>query len=401
MNPYDFVRIDWKHPSERRKPVWHNRLFDLNKTLYSGYMDVNVYAETPLFIFDPHCGWSNPRDSKYDPTKPAPFIQNYQKEYIIPGSSLKGLLRSVVETLSNSCLTLFDGEYIDDRNKDKWDPAKRIDYKRYVTRDFQRCDTNTHLCLACRTFGMLKERASGVFLGKVNIDDARSYPDAIYDHDPEYTTVLSKPRPHHRAFYLDEEQRIAGRKYYFHHKLDQIVTARRLSYSGRNSKPSNRYIHPLGKDTRFHFRMNFTNLESDEFGHLMQSVILEENMRHKIGYAKPLGFGTIRLDPQSLMLVDYAARYTRAGGDRGQTLRVGDEMWNFLYKSINTLPEHECLNGEMEDSPGPPQDLRRIWQWPPEEGVVYRYPSRGWFDVAENKGKRIAETRYAEVDPTR
>src|SRR5690242_12668946 len=109
MNPYDFARIDWSKPPERRRPTWHHRLTSQNaQPLYSGQLAVDIYAETPLFIADP-------RRTPSDPRKPAPFIQNVQGEYIIPGSSLKGMLRCVVETLGNGCLTLFDGRY--ERNR--------------------------------------------------------------------------------------------------------------------------------------------------------------------------------------------------------------------------------------------------------------------------------------------
>src|SRR5437016_4064195 len=117
MNPYDFVRIDWSQPPERRTPVWHHRLVGQgDQQLYSGFIEVDVFTETPLFI-------SDPRTVPQDPRKPAQSIRNKQGEYIIPGSSLKGLLRCVVETLGNGCLTLFDGNYEQERR------GGRVEYK--------------------------------------------------------------------------------------------------------------------------------------------------------------------------------------------------------------------------------------------------------------------------------
>src|SRR2546422_13058 len=155
MNPYDFVRIDWNRRPDHRQPMWHHRLVGRGeKKLYSGSLEVDVVAQTPLFI-------SDPRAVPQDPRKPARSIQNKQGEYIIPGSSLKGMLRTVVESLGNGCLTLFDGQY----------ERGRIDYRPFA-QPFQKCNNNTQLCIACRTFGMLGMRAQGVFLGKVNIGDA-------------------------------------------------------------------------------------------------------------------------------------------------------------------------------------------------------------------------------------
>src|SRR5579884_628932 len=199
MNPYDFVRIDWSKPPRKRAPVWHHRLVGQGgQQLFSGQLEVDVYAETPLFVADP-------RVIPQDPKKPAHFIRNQRDEYIIPGSSLKGMLRCLVETLGNGCLTLFDGHY--ERN--------RVDYTRAILKDFQHCEDNTALCIACRIFGMLKERTRGVFLGKVNIGDACVYAGEIHKYEPIYTKPLMEPKPHHASFYLDEPRKyIAGRKYY-------------------------------------------------------------------------------------------------------------------------------------------------------------------------------------------
>jgi len=371
MNPYDFVRIDWNRPPERRKPIWHHQLVGQEaQQLYSGHIDVDVFAETPIFV-------SDPRNVPTDPKKPAQFMQNKRGEYIMPGSSLKGMLRTVVETLGNGCLTLFDGDY--ERGK--------VNYRRDVPQNFLHCENNTHLCIACRTFGMLKERAGGVFLGKINIGDAVAYADNIYKYEPMYTTVLVEPKPHHEAFYLDEAHRhIAGRKFYFHHSPDM----KPLSEPGLRlfgGRPANRFIQPLDYDTRFHFRVDFTGLEADEFGALLLAIALEEKMRHKIGYGKPLGLGSVYLQPTAMTMVDYSRRYMRSAAERGITSLQGDDVWNKFYEHIDSFTQKHLVTIAMDD-------LRRIWLWPPEPGVDYYYPSkRDWFDTPNSRGKRIKDTR--------
>jgi CRISPR/Cas system CSM-associated protein Csm3 (group 7 of RAMP superfamily) len=369
MNPYDFVRIDWSRPPKRRPPVWHHRLTGQeDQPLYSGHLEVDAYAETPLFIADP-------RSISPDPRKPAHSMRNQHGEYIIPGSSLKGMLRCLVETLGNGCLTLFDGQY----------ERGRVNYWQKVPDSYQKCGRATQLCISCRTFGMLKERTQGVFLGKVNIGDAYAYADSVSQYEPIYTKPLMEPKPHHASFYLDEtENYIAGRKYYFHHSPDlKPLTENRLIYFG--GRPANRYIQPLDYDTRFHFRIDFTNLEADEFGVLLLAITLEENMRHKIGNAKPLGLGSIQLMPISMTLIDYSIRYTQT--NRGKTFLKGDELWKVIDEQITAFSEKQLVQVAMED-------LRRIWRWPPDPGVDYYYPSkRDWFDTDDSIGKRIADTR--------
>ena len=370
MNPYDFARIDWARPPQRRKPNWHYQLVNRQKALYSGSLEIDIYAETPIFIADPRNVGANPREA-------ARSMYNAQKDYIIPGSSLKGMLRSVVEALGNGCLTLFDGDY----------ERGRVDYTRQASSEFQHCTTNTNLCIACRIFGMLKERQGGVFLGKVNIGDACAQPDRAYLYDAIYTDVLVEPKPRHAAFYLDEKgARIAGRKFYFHHSPDEEPrSAKGPKVMG--GKPANRYIQPLDRDSGFHFHLDFTALEADEFGVLLLAILLEDEMRHKIGYGKPLGLGSVELRPTRLTLVDYATRYTSAAASRGKSVLEGQAMWDVLYEHTDAFTSEHLASLAMKD-------LRRIWRWPPEPGVVYYYPSKyEWFDTPASQGKRIQDTR--------
>jgi CRISPR/Cas system CSM-associated protein Csm3 (group 7 of RAMP superfamily) len=369
MNPYDFVRIDWEREPKRRRPVWHHRLIgESSQRLYSGQLAVDVYAETPLFIGDP-------RSVPTDVRKPALSIRNKHDTYIIPGSSLKGMLREVVETLGNGCLTLFDRTY----------ESSRVNYSSKVPAAFQHCSNNTDLCIACRIFGMLKEGAHGVFLGKVNIEDACAYADKVHLYKAIYTKPLLGAKPHHASFYLDESgQHIAGRKYYFHHE-DLLTDSKIVMMGGR---PANRYIQPLDYNTQFHFNINFTNLEADEFAALLLAVVLEKEMRHKIGYGKPLGLGSVYFLPTRLKLVDYSTRYTQPGRERGmQVLEEESGLWPFINKQLDAFYASHLAQQAMDD-------LRRIWRWPPDPNVDYYYPSKAdWFDTPDSIGKRIADTR--------
>lgn len=362
MNPYDFVRIDWERPPERHRPVWHHRLVGQGgQRLYSGHIEVDVTTETPLFI-------ASPLDFK----KPAQSIQNKRSEYIIPGSSLKGMLRCLVETLGNGCLTLFDGKY--ERNQ--------VNYERDTPRAFQKCDDNTVLCIACRTFGMLKDRS--VYLGKVNIGDASVLANQVSRYPPIHLAALMEPKPHHRDFYMDvSKRRIAGRKYYFHHSPDEEpVTDNKSKYA--------RHIQPLTRGTKFHFRLDFTNLEEDEFAALLLAITLEpeqgQGMRHKIGSGKPLGLGSVHLEPTSMTLVDYSTRYTQPGPQRGKTVLTNDAFWDMRDDLVDSFSQSQLVSVALDD-------LRRIWSWPPDPNVEYYYPSKGgWFDTPDSIGKRIADT---------
>ena len=391
MNPYDFVSIDWNNPPKRHKPVWHHRLTGLgSQHLFSGYIEFDIYAETPLFIADPHSHQNRVEQP----------VKNMLDEYIIPGSSLKGMLRTVVETLGNGCLTLFDQKY----EKDK------VNFSNKVPGKFQRCKDSTNLCIACRIFGMLRvgkgrEESNGnegdgktVFLGKINIGDAIvdkasitienpvTEREEIKLHKPIFTLALMNPKPHHEEFYLDPTKTyIAGRKFYFHQKA--LLTP-------ENPGNYNRYIQPLDSGTKFKVRIDFTNLEEAEFGALLLALTLEEKMRHKIGYGKPMGLGTIKIVPTSLTLIDYATRYTQPDKNRGKTTLSENEL-------LRTIKPHIAAFSATHLSQTAMTDLRRIWTWPPNNTVEYYYPSKSdWFDKhALSKGKRIVDTRNVSRQP--
>ncbi len=386
MNPYDFVPVNWERKPERHAPIWHHLLSAPGgQTLYTGSLDLEIRTETPLFIRDPETDSQNPRT-------PGTHIRNANNKYIIPGSSLKGMLRTVAESLGNGCFTLFDGEYRDGR--------ARIDYKYQLPNEFKRCQHNTELCITCRIFGMMQAGGGyhggiDVFQGKVNIGDAVAE-DAVLYENPVFTAVLDGPKPRHRAFYLDEQERyVAGRKYYFHqpkYARDYLRDEGRLiPTTQRNDAPRdplrggqneikyrNQHILPLDYGNMFTVHIKFSQLEANEFALLMIAVALDSTMRHKIGYGKPLGLGSIKLTPTRLQLVDYARRYTDKV-NRGITVYEGDKLTELIYNRLEALGTEVTDAFYDYDTGDAISDLRSIWGWEAKSTVEYAYPSRDWF----------------------
>ena len=368
MNPYDFVPIDTQHPPERRRPVWHNALAPDNARpgkLHSGYLYLYIRAETPLFIPDTISREQDPRDLREHIRDKADFC-------IIPGTSIKGMLRTVVETLCRGCLTVI--------NRDSPVPG-----------DFAPCDNNTSLCISCRLFGMMqRQRQAEVFLGKVNIGDAVAFDQDPDYHEPLYTAVLDAPKPRHRAFYLDQQGRfIAGRKFYFHNQ--KLLTEKRLIPIPNRDTYRNQYIQPLAIGTDFSSRIDFINLEADEFAALLFAMQLREDMRHKIGYGKPIGLGSVQLNVTNLQLVDYAKRYKEVRSGSGISYYKGDPLYDLLDGQMASIdPQISAAWDRFKSLPALSQ-LHSIWQWPPDTSVEYAYPSQRWF--REHSQARIKDTR--------
>ncbi|MCX7977363.1 MAG: RAMP superfamily CRISPR-associated protein, partial [Bellilinea sp.] len=83
---------------------------------------------------------------------------NIERVPVLPGSSLKGALRSLVEAISPSCVAVNSG-------------ATRF----AIPRPLSRCAQVERLCPACRLFGM-SGAGHDNYLGQVSIEDARLMP---------------------------------------------------------------------------------------------------------------------------------------------------------------------------------------------------------------------------------
>ena len=346
MNPYDFVPIDWGKSPLRKPASRHDRFSGV-----SGKIEGTITAETPVFIFD-----SPKRNSGAEP-----FITNYQGQHIIPGSSLKGLFRSLVETVGNGCFLFFDGTYEDEDRK------KNINYTTKLPEDFEKCKT-ADLCIACRMFGAMHS-SDMLSLGHVSFNDAVEV--SICEHEAVYTIALMGPKPRHKAFYLDPEQWIAGRKFYFHQQ-EEIKRARtKTDYNER--------ITPIDIGSQFAFSLQFTNLETLELKTLLYALVLEQDMRHKIGYGKPVGLGSVHFDITKFTLIDYASRYV---ANQGVTEYKDEALATYLSGQTQMFT-NDTTSSTLNA-------LRRIWRWDPADTTTYRYPNQDWFD--KNPNAPISET---------
>lgn len=336
MNPYDFVRVVWTQPGRRGAAIPHDRFGGI-----SGRLEGTIRTLTPFFIPDKRQG---------GPNDPQRFLEDAQNRAIIPGSSLKGLFRSLVETVSGGVWWF-------------------VPTDARLPSTFQRPHTLNQLDAACRMFGFLE--GGTALLGRVSFDDGICETPTY--HEPIYTCILSSPKPRHQAWYFDQESRPVGRKFYFH--STRLQTVRGWLPLGADvdiPRRQNQYIRPLDVENSFTFRAQFTNLDADDFGLLLYALVLEPEMRHKFGYAKPAGLGSVEVRLNWIETVDYTARYrSGAATQRYENAGTnGDTLTPFVAAQIAPYTSDRTsvtLN-----------DLRRIWQWP----AVYqqRYPSREWFN---------------------
>lgn len=112
INPYTFARSE--------KNVKRYNDFEKKEGLYTGVISCKLIVKTPLLIPDAEkaTGITDDKNGYY------PFMSINNSKYIIPGSSLRGPIRSTYEALTNSCfVTARSAQNISTRTKTPFKPG--------------------------------------------------------------------------------------------------------------------------------------------------------------------------------------------------------------------------------------------------------------------------------------
>jgi hypothetical protein len=174
----------------------------------------------------------------------------------VPASTLKGVVRSVVEAITRSCVRVT-------RVRPHQLPANAAG-----------CRRKENLCVACRMFGSLG------FEGHVRFDDAVLEEGRL---GLARMPALYAPRSRSGAYY--EGGRIKGRKFYKH---------------GRTLTDARKPVEILRPESRLPFRVRFDNLTEAQVGVLLTALGLgEPSFVLKLGGGKPACYGS------ALILDDY------------------------------------------------------------------------------------------------
>ncbi len=341
MNPYGFVRFG---PATQREPAIRYEQFNG----LSGRFRCRLTALTHLFI-------PKTQETRKREHQTLTLLRSAEGLPLLPGSSLKGVIRSVAEAISGSCLTLPLGQ----RGEVEYRDRPPVTYR--IPRGFEHCRDAVHLCPACRIFGSLS--GGNPFLGKIGLSDAF----AVRPLEMETMTIeaLMEPKPRHGAWYEDPQQHglMRGRKFYCHRPLGPRRTTVKTEY--------NKTIEAVRPGAVFEFDLDYTNLTEAELALLVFALTLESGMAHKVGMGKPVGLGSARVEIVEWEQVDRQARYRQFGS--GMTTLAGDALtteiaqWQRKYYQAYTNWKESLA------------DLRRIWTWNPDSAEDVRYPGQDWF----------------------
>lgn len=219
------------------------------------------------------------------------------------------------------------------------------------------CIYDDKLDFAHAIFGANTEKTENIFAGRVSFEDAYL---VNPDKNPvmnESSVTLLEPKPTSFQLYLEQdsndleelkhynsETRIRGNKFYWHKSKDNW----HKNKSGKNENVITK-IKPVKPKTLFEFRIRYENLSKNELGALLFVLKLPDGCAHKIGMGKPLGLGSVFIEP-TLFVTDRGKRYSSLFNKKdkwelGKT-QCGEEE---IKKIIGIFEEHILKNMSEND----------------------------------------------------
>ena len=280
MNPYDFIPLG--NPSARRPPPGHDTLPST-----AGNIRARLTTQGPFLIARQNHG-QNP-------------ITPLEAGKVIPGSSLKGMFRSLAEMAGGGCISLSSSLY--ERGEYR--------YRRHAEAPgaFAPCSDIDQLCVTCRMFGALIRGAAWKRL--VAPGEARWQGGGGMAPTRLFNVIVGQPKPDHAAFYV-KGNRVRGRKAYYHHPdaIIQSAPARQVAFGALQTFQ----VRALEPGQVYELNVRHEGLEADEYALLLYALFLEEGLAHKLGWGKPMGFGSVKIEPLGIEETDLRARYRRGGG---------------------------------------------------------------------------------------
>jgi hypothetical protein len=423
MNPYNFVRIRPLAEDARQPPLGHKKLVEEfeGQPVYSGRLQGRLTAFGPLMILSQY-----PEDVREENQH-----KHFQRFFhypgdprpIIPGTSLKGMVRAVAEAASNSCLSVLNDVYVKrwDNFSSAYPPSLNFCGRVEAPGVETTSGEAKQFCPTCRVFGTAAEEGAGTsttgaypraFQGKVRFSDAVLEGDLnqIYGN-PARLIILGEPKLSQQVWYHDPKRGshkypLAGRKFYYHHDILQPQT------DNSNARLHLRAtVTPLAPGATFTFHLDFRNLLRDELALLLYALELEppaslvpadndtitfnwrdvrnqNGVYHKLGYGKPAGLGSVCLLVTEMAFLDAASRYS-GRGDGWRDRRGGQEVRTFVEQEKQRFRISQTFAKDEKRYYQPYlSDLRQLLRFP--NGIrAFRYPILDEFKVYKENGIKL------------
>jgi CRISPR/Cas system CSM-associated protein Csm3 (group 7 of RAMP superfamily) len=306
--PKPFVLIDIPStPPERKPSTTHEKFAGLTGRLELTFTVVSEYlfVGSGAYEFDPNARGDCP-DVWYT-------FYRRNGQICVPGTSIKGAIRAIVEAISNSCVS-----------------QSREHERRLIELDKAHlpaeCKVPDSLCPACRLFGVTG------FRGKVSFTDAlpigpiqtkRVKIPELWHHDPKRIRKLDR-----------------ARRFYERKRFEEF----------RNLSPERGrwFVEAIPVNSAFKTTLFFENLSIEELGLLFHAwgwavegerVIIA--FAPKIGGAKPRCFGSVQFDYQTTRLSLWSSNLKSL---LARQVMTGGQVLPFLSLCLQECPKSGLLH---------------------------------------------------------
>lgn len=380
VNPYNFVSLEEECDKQSARATGN----------LTGKIICNLKTLTPMFIPSDEQTEDGIVDFFHYPSEKN--LNNKSFRPIIPGSEIRGAIRSVFEAAFNGCLSQVNEGPDHSQSKTK----KKNTLIEIIKENggYEPCLCGGSICSACHLFGFVNGKESKA--SRVRFSDAESNIE-IYRLEKMILPVLETPHPDTVEFYtkrvegadswtynrkkqkgkskglkLDEIQ-IRGRKFYWHHKPI------RSAWNG--SKEEKVIVNPIGTHKEFSFVIYFERLTEKELAQLCNTLDINysDEHAHKIGRAKPFGFGSAQIQIETIKI----RNIDQKTGEFSLYIKERKDFFN------NRIPEKSELLSLLEFQPelhGKPVSYPKI-KVNSRGGSINEQASHQWFTQNKNNGK--------------
>lgn len=290
----------------------------------SGRLTCKLDAISPIYIRNGG-NWEQ-EEILSDPEAQSFFKVN--DDFMIPGSSLRGMLRNVLEIASFGKMgksRIDDNHYVVKNKKGKKETGKSVlEAVKNTSADHLavKSDGEGKPDLADLLFGYVisnKNSLKDNLKSRVFIGHAEANKSTIREIDTVHT-ILASPKPTYYPNYIeqpedskdpyktfmDEDCRIRGWKRYPARNILNEPTKPIKPKDGEPDKTSTKFK-PLDAGAQFTFTIRFHNLKPCELGALIWALTWggNEQLCHSLGMGKPFGYGQVRITmDQEMKLYD-------------------------------------------------------------------------------------------------
>jgi CRISPR/Cas system CSM-associated protein Csm3 (group 7 of RAMP superfamily) len=462
-NPYQFVSTkkpdengrDWlgRNEFEQRADThhWHDRYASTTvngKPVFSGRIVCSITTKTPTFIG----AQQTPGSSNFEPTRIAPF--KLGEQIAIPSTSIRGMIGSLLEAASQSSLRVLHDASLSMRLK-TLSVAAFFDFISKELRPFdanrscispaelmfgfmqggeaksasEKLENPSVMAMASKVRFSFGQADRPVKLGKevlLKILGGPKLPSPSMYFRREGSDDISKLG---LAQYADKF-RPRGRKFYLHamRSAGNIVcldangkTAEKggrfpwehvpFSRSGKNNNQRKK-ISPIEADQQFQFHVDFENLSQTELELLCFALKPFAGFEHRIGLGKPLGLGSIQIEPLALGLINRSRRYVTSSIEtprfhavwNAASAKLSPKFANLKSNDsesaldFNALAQAGAKATQSRDPAllrsivllGNPEAIKLPVHTPQLDGLSIENETFKWFSDNEGSGKRFS-----------